>query len=111
MLGPRERVFAQGADARFFVNNGHQVGFEGTGPLNSATLSPFVAELNALPYVSGSPFQSLQSPVGEVVGFPSHALAGNDASGYVAFEELFRGTAVWGGQDPEFGGRALFVRR
>jgi hypothetical protein len=42
MLGPREHVFAQGADARFFVNNGHQVGLEGTGPLNAATLNPFV---------------------------------------------------------------------
>jgi hypothetical protein len=42
MLGPRERVFAQGADARFFVNNAHQTGFEGTGPLNSRTLNKFV---------------------------------------------------------------------
>jgi hypothetical protein len=42
MLGPHERVFAQGADARFFNNNAHQTGFEGTATLNSPTLTPTV---------------------------------------------------------------------
>jgi hypothetical protein len=42
MLGPHEHVFAQGADARFFNNNAHQVGFEGTDGLDSPTLTPAV---------------------------------------------------------------------
>jgi SAM-dependent methyltransferase len=58
-----------------------------------ATVSPVVAELNALPYMAGSPFHSLKSSVGEVLGFSSHAFAPAGASGYVAFEELFRGPA------------------
>jgi len=53
------------------------------------------AELNALPYLAGSPFGSLQSPVGEVLGFRSAtSLRGSGSgSGYVDFEELFRGPA------------------
>ena len=42
MLGSGERVFAQGADARFFINDAHQTAFEGTGALNSPTLNSFV---------------------------------------------------------------------
>ena len=42
MLGPHERVFAETADARFFNNNAHQQGLEGTYFLNSPTLTPTV---------------------------------------------------------------------
>jgi hypothetical protein len=38
-LGPRQRVFAQPADARLFTVNGRQVGIEGTAALNSSTLN------------------------------------------------------------------------
>jgi SAM-dependent methyltransferase len=51
-------------------------------------------ELNALPYVADSPFERMDSPVGEVVGYSSAtSLRGGD-SGYVDFEELFRGPAA-----------------
>ncbi len=49
-------------------------------------------ELKALPYMAGSPFERLQSPVGEVFGFSSR-LQPDGSSDYVAFEELFRGPA------------------
>ncbi|MGO8906768.1 MAG: class I SAM-dependent methyltransferase, partial [Solirubrobacteraceae bacterium] len=49
-------------------------------------------ELKALPYMAGSPFERLQSPVGEVLGFSSR-LQPDGSSDYVAFEELFRGPA------------------
>jgi hypothetical protein len=38
-LGSGERVFAQPADARLFTVNGHQIGLEGTDPLNSRRLN------------------------------------------------------------------------
>jgi SAM-dependent methyltransferase len=50
-----------------------------------------VGELNALPYIEDSPFASLQTPVGEALGFDSRRLAGDDSE-YVAFEDLFRGS-------------------
>jgi SAM-dependent methyltransferase len=58
-------------------------------------------ELNALPYMDGTPFESFGSPVGEVFGFQSRTSEGgatseSDGKGiseYVAFEELFRGPA------------------
>jgi len=65
-------------------------------------------ELNALPYVADSPFERLESPVGEVLGYRSAASmrsggsgsggsgsggSGSGGSGYVDFEELFRGPA------------------
>jgi SAM-dependent methyltransferase len=51
------------------------------------------AELNAVPYLADSPFESLQSPVGEVFGYRSAASLRGGGSGYVDFEELFRGPA------------------
>jgi SAM-dependent methyltransferase len=57
-------------------------------------------ELHAVPYMEGSPFESFDSPVGEVFGFRSPIAqgdgvsAGNGTSEYVAFEELFRGPAA-----------------
>ncbi len=51
-------------------------------------------ELNALPYVADSPFESLESPVGEVFGYRSAASMRSGGSGYVDFEELFRGPAA-----------------
>jgi SAM-dependent methyltransferase len=51
-------------------------------------------ELNALPYVADSPFESLQAPVGEVLGYRSAAAMRTGSSGYVDFEELFRGSAA-----------------
>jgi SAM-dependent methyltransferase len=51
------------------------------------------AELNAVPYVADSPFESLQSPVGEVFGYRSASSLRGGGSGYVDFEELFRGPA------------------
>ncbi len=57
------------------------------------TIEPIAAELNALPYLSDSPFESMRAPVGEVFGFRSAAALRGGASGYVDFEELFRGPA------------------
>ena len=51
------------------------------------------AELHALPYVAGRPFESFESPVGQVFGFRSRGSMGDGTSDYVAFEELFRGPA------------------
>jgi SAM-dependent methyltransferase len=51
-------------------------------------------ELNALPYVADSPFETLESPVGEVLGYRSSASMRKGGSGYVDFEELFRGPAA-----------------
>jgi SAM-dependent methyltransferase len=58
-------------------------------------------ELHAVPYLDGTPFESFDSPVGEVFGFQSQTSKGDvtsesDRKGiseYVAFEELFRGPA------------------
>ncbi len=65
------------------------------------TVEPIAAELYAPPYMAGSPFVVESSPVGEVLGFGSRAVAGglagaeqSEADGdYVAFEQLFRGPA------------------
>ncbi len=51
-------------------------------------------ELNALPYVADSPFERMDSPVGEVVGYRAATSVRGGDSGYVDFEELFRGPAV-----------------
>ena len=52
------------------------------------------AELKALPYTAGHPFQTMRSPVGEVLGYPSGTLRTADGeSDYVSFEDLFRGPA------------------
>jgi SAM-dependent methyltransferase len=51
------------------------------------------AELNALPYLSDSPFQLHESAVGEVLGYRSVESLPSGESGYVDFEELFRGPA------------------
>lgn len=72
----------------------------GVGDVDSVTASTrrelglVEAELNALPYLADSPFESLQSPVGEVLGFRSAASLRGGGSDYVAFEELFRGPAA-----------------
>jgi SAM-dependent methyltransferase len=57
-------------------------------------IEPVVADLRALPYIEGSPFESFDSPVGEVVGFRSRASMRGGDSDYVAFEEIFRGSAA-----------------
>jgi 2-polyprenyl-3-methyl-5-hydroxy-6-metoxy-1,4-benzoquinol methylase len=56
-------------------------------------VEPLAAELYALPYVAGSPFEQMSSPVGEVIGFRSAGSIRDGESGYVAFEDLFRGPA------------------
>jgi len=72
----------------------------GVGDVDSVTASTrrelglVEAELNALPYLADSPFQSLQSPVGEVLGYRSAASIRSGGSGYVDFEEIFRGPAA-----------------
>lgn len=50
-------------------------------------------ELNALPYVYDSPFESMTSPVGEVLGYRSAQAMRGGESDYLEFEELFRGPA------------------
>jgi SAM-dependent methyltransferase len=52
------------------------------------------AELNALPYMADSPFERMESPVGEVLGYRSSVSMLHGNSDYVAFEELFRGPAA-----------------
>lgn len=56
-------------------------------------LEPIAAELHAVPYMAASPFETLQAPVGEVLGYRSPSSLSGDSSDYVAFEELFRGPA------------------
>jgi SAM-dependent methyltransferase len=56
-----------------------------------AAIESVQADLNASPYLDGTPFEAFQAPVGEVLGFRSRdAMAGN-GSAYAAFEDLFRG--------------------
>jgi 2-polyprenyl-3-methyl-5-hydroxy-6-metoxy-1,4-benzoquinol methylase len=55
------------------------------------TVEPIAAELYALPYMAGSPFETMPSPVGEVLGFRASEPIVEGSSDYVAFEELFRG--------------------
>jgi SAM-dependent methyltransferase len=56
-------------------------------------------ELRAVPYMDASPFESFDSPVGEVFGFRSPIAQGDgvsegdETSEYVVFEGLFRGPA------------------
>jgi SAM-dependent methyltransferase len=59
----------------------------------SRQLERVEAELNAPPYMADSPFETLPSPVGEVLGYRSSAAMRGGGSGYVDFEELFRGPA------------------
>jgi SAM-dependent methyltransferase len=56
-----------------------------------ASVDALATELHALPYLAGSPFESMKSSVGEVLGYRSRASVLNGEAGYVAFEELFRG--------------------
>ncbi len=52
------------------------------------------SELNALPYVADSPFERMDTAVGDVLGYRvAGSLHGGD-SDYVDFEELFRGPAA-----------------
>jgi SAM-dependent methyltransferase len=64
----------------------------GTQRVN-AWLEAISAELYAQPYMADSPFESFAAPVGEVMGFRSLPSIRDGSSGYVAFEELFRGPA------------------
>lgn len=63
------------------------------------SIEPIAAELYAPPYMAESPFELRFTPVGEVLGFftPVAAEEGADRDGaegdYVAFEQLFRGSA------------------
>ena len=66
---------------------------ETTAAAVTRSLEALKAELNALPYMADSPLERMDSPVGAVLGFPSRALEREQASDYVAFEELFRGPA------------------
>lgn len=57
------------------------------------SLSAATAELHALPFMAGHPFESFESSVGDVLGFRSRASVRDGLSDYVSFEELFRGPA------------------
>jgi SAM-dependent methyltransferase len=57
------------------------------------TVEPIAAELYALPYVAATPFEPISSPVGEAMGYRSASSVENGDSGYVAFEDVFRGPA------------------
>ncbi|MHB8240365.1 MAG: class I SAM-dependent methyltransferase [Solirubrobacteraceae bacterium] len=56
-------------------------------------VEPIAAELYALPYMADSPFETMSSPVGEVLGYrtPRPTAHGSSDSRYAAFEDLFRG--------------------
>jgi SAM-dependent methyltransferase len=60
---------------------------------NREEVGRIAAELNALPYMADSPFENMDSPVGQVVGYRSAASLRGGSSGYEDFEELFRGPA------------------
>jgi SAM-dependent methyltransferase len=66
---------------------------EQTGGLAHQRIDSLEAELNAVPYLAYSPFEVLDSPVGEVFGYRSSASLRSGGSEYVDFEELFRGPA------------------
>ncbi len=55
------------------------------------TIDAVREELNAAPYMAGAPFQALQTPVGEALGFRSREWLEEQGSDYAAFEDLFRG--------------------
>ncbi|HTA96341.1 MAG TPA: class I SAM-dependent methyltransferase [Solirubrobacteraceae bacterium] len=56
-----------------------------------AALDTVRDELNASPYMTGSPFEAFQAQVGSVLGFRSRGSLGKDGSDYALFEDLFRG--------------------
>jgi SAM-dependent methyltransferase len=56
-------------------------------------LRPLLDELYALPFMADSPFESMQSPVGEVLGFRLGGRLAAEGAVYAAFEDLFRGSA------------------
>ena len=87
-------------------------GAEQTASWARTNLEPITAELYAVPYIDGDPFEILSTPVGEALGFraPPVPSAGDGASeagdrasdsgdgaseagasDYVAFEDFFRG--------------------
>ena len=52
------------------------------------------AELDAVPFMEGDPFGPMPSPVGEGYGYRSSGELADGESGYVAFENLFRGSSA-----------------
>jgi SAM-dependent methyltransferase len=50
-------------------------------------------ELNATPYMAGTPFEAFDALVGKVLGFRSRESLEEGGSGYAAFEDLFRGSS------------------
>ncbi len=57
-------------------------------------IEPIAAELHALPYMAESPFERMDSPVGEVLGYrAAEDVQGGETTPYAAFEDLFRGPA------------------
>jgi 2-polyprenyl-3-methyl-5-hydroxy-6-metoxy-1,4-benzoquinol methylase len=56
------------------------------------TIEPIAADLRALPYMEGSPFEPMSSPVGEALGFRAPLGIAPGTSEYTAFEDLFRGS-------------------
>jgi 2-polyprenyl-3-methyl-5-hydroxy-6-metoxy-1,4-benzoquinol methylase len=55
------------------------------------TVEPIAAELYSLPYMAGSPFERIDTEVGEALGFRSASAVSDGDTAYVAFEDLFRG--------------------
>lgn len=59
-----------------------------------SAIEPIAADLHTLPYIADSPFESMDSPVGEVLGYrAAPGVVDGGAGEYAAFEDLFRGPA------------------
>jgi SAM-dependent methyltransferase len=50
------------------------------------------SELDAIPFMEGEPFGPVQAPVGDAYGYRDRGALVDAESGYVAFENLFRGS-------------------
>jgi methyltransferase family protein len=91
LIATAEALRRAGADA---ARDAHGAGLTADRAMRSvASISD---ELHAPPYMEGEPFVTFDSPVGEVVGFRAAtpaAGAGEADDTYVAFEDIFRGSA------------------
>src|SRR5205807_3168858 len=61
--------------------------------VTAVSLQALREELDALPFMESEPFGALRTPVGEGYGFDTREKLADAESGYVAFENVFRGSS------------------
>jgi SAM-dependent methyltransferase len=88
-------LIATAESLRRAAQDAHATALDASANARTATSSAEALrdQLDALPFMENEPFGALQTPVGEAYGFGARAQIADAESGYVAFENLFRGSA------------------